>query len=141
MGETVNKLKERLENLERRVELLERVLASEKAIVSHHSSKDLSLREFLSQKEPFTDVERTLAIGYYLEQSREVRSFNIDDPRKEFLTAKMKQPKNINDTVNLNVRKGTMMEAGGKKDNKKVWVLTDTGEKMVEKGFGKEEKN
>jgi len=43
-------------------------------------------------------------------------------------------------TIGLATNRMWTTEAGEKKDNKKAWVLTDTGEKMVEKGFGKERK-
>jgi hypothetical protein len=38
----------------------------------------------------------------------------------------------MNDAVNKNIARGFLMEAAGKKDAKKAWCLTSTGEKYLE---------
>jgi len=38
----------------------------------------------------------------------------------------------MNDVVNKNVARGFIMEAAEKKDSKKAWQLTATGERFIE---------
>jgi hypothetical protein len=86
---------------------------------------------------PASDLDRTLTVGYFLERFANQEAFNADDLQDAFRSAKEKPPTNINDVVNKNVRKGTMMEAGEKKNGKKAWVVSRTGEDLVAAGFGK----
>jgi hypothetical protein len=129
-------------------QLAERVLSLEKrvaALEAHHTqgdsraksgdSKELSVKEFIISKKPSNDVEKTLAIGYFLERYAEATSFNIDDLGRYFELAKEPVPTNINDKVNLNIKKGHLAEAREKKNNKKAWMVTNSGEKFVEDGF------
>lgn len=43
------------------------------------SAKKISIREFLLKHSPTTDVQRTLAVGYYLEKHEGVGSFTRAD--------------------------------------------------------------
>ena len=136
--ENLDQIGERLQNLEKRVAVLEGVASSRSEIAKGQiQPKSLSLREFMAEKNPSNDVQRTLAIGYYLEHHKNIITFNINDIEGEFRAAKMPPPANINDKINMNIRKTHIMEAADKKDEKKAWTLTDSGEKEVEKGFGK----
>ena len=136
--ENLVQLGERLQNLEKRVVVLEDIVSSKLEIVKGQiQSKSLSLREFMAEKNPINDVQKTLAIGYYLEHHKNIATFNINDIEGEFRAAKIPPPANINDKINMNIRKMHMMESVEKKDGKKAWTLTDSGEKEVEKGFGK----
>jgi hypothetical protein len=62
-------------------------------------------------------------------------SFNVKDLEGGFRAAKEKVPLNINDKINMNTKKGMMMEADEKKDNFTAWVLTNKGEKFVKNDF------
>lgn len=138
--EILAQLKEQLQNLEKRVVVLEDVVSSKQEIIKRQTQpKSLSLREFMAEKDPKDDVQRTLVIGYYLEQYKGMATFNIEDIEKEFRTAKLKPPANINDKINMNIRKkpGFIMEDSEKKDGKKAWTLTESGVKEVDKGFSK----
>lgn len=126
---TIKEFKKRLDDLEKRISVLEG------DPVKKTSSKKLSIREFLLSKKPIDDVQRTLVIGYYLEHLEAMTSFNARDLADSFRAAKESPPKNINDKVNLNIRKGHMMEAKEPKDKLKAWVLTNSGEKYIEGGF------
>jgi len=83
-------------------------------------------------KELNKETQKTLVLGYYLEHSEGMESFNATDLETMFRSAKEKLPKNINDTVNKNIVRGLIMEAREKKEGKKAWILTSTGEKYVE---------
>ncbi|MBS3101363.1 hypothetical protein J4204_04460 [Candidatus Woesearchaeota archaeon] len=105
-------------------------------IKSHESkSKPLSIKEFLIEKKPKNDVERVLAMGYFLEKYQSYTSFNSDDLKDAFVKAKEQIPKNIHDKLYLNGRKGHITEYPEDKDNKKAYHLTATGEKIIEGGF------
>lgn len=97
--------------------------------------KKLSIKEFLLAKKPRDGVQQTLVIGYYLEHLEGMDKFNTKDLAEGFRSAKEPLPTNINDKVNLSIRKGHMMEAKEKKDKSKAWVLTNSGEKFVEEGL------
>lgn len=121
----------KLENLEKRMTAIEG--SSTKA--SHVEGKKLSMKEYLLTKKPTDDVQRTLAIGYYLEHFEGMRAFNVKDITEGFRSAKEPTPANINDKVNLNIRKGHMMAEKEKKDKLTAWVLTNSGEKYIEEGL------
>jgi hypothetical protein len=80
-------------------------------------------------------VQKTLAIGYYLEKFRNLSSFNLNDLKNGFKEAKEKVPLNIPDKIQKNIAKGYMMEATAKKDGLKAYTLTGSGDKFVENGF------
>ena len=99
------------------------------------ATKPLSIREFLNTKLPKTANDKTITVGYYLEHILGYEYFGADDIKDAFRSAKLPAPKNVNDVVNKNITKGLIMDSGSKKDNKKTWVLTATGEAAVEQGF------
>ena len=134
--EELNQIKKKLDSHEERLTKLEGFLIIEPQV----KKKKLSLREFILLKNPADDVQRTLCIGYYLENYDGLSCFNKKDLEEGLRRAKEKVPPNVNDKVNLNIKKGFMDEAGEEKDNLKAWVLTNSGLKEVEK-LGKENKN
>lgn len=99
--------------------------------------KSLSTKEFLMTKELKTETQKTLALGYYLEHTESMKSFNVGNLEAAFRSAKEKIPANMNDVVNRNIARGLIMEAAEKKEAKKAWVLTSTGEKYVEEELNK----
>lgn len=131
--EEIKKIKEKLEEHENRIFKLESLFQAKSEI----AKKKLSFKEFILSKKPKDDVQKTLAMGYYLEKHEGFSLFNVRDLEKRFKAAKELVPKNTNDKINLNIKKGHIMEAREKKDNLKAWVLTDSGEKYVENNFKK----
>jgi hypothetical protein len=121
----------RLDELERRVGELERRMIAD-AVPTNVPSKGLSIREFLLSKNPKTDVDRTLLIGYYVETIGKLGFFNLNDLRGAFAAAKEQLPTNLNDAVNKNIQKGFIMEVANRKEGFKTWVLTSSGERKVE---------
>jgi hypothetical protein len=101
------------------------------------TNKPKTLAEFFREKKPATDLDKTLLVAYFLEKFEHQEAVNVDDLAQAYLSAKEKIPSNINDAVNKNVRKGTMMEIREKKNGKKAWLVSRTGEELVELGFGK----
>ncbi len=128
-------IRKKLEEHEERISELESLFQTKGDSVK----KEMSVKEFILSKKPKNDVEKTLAIGYYLEKKERLSSFNAKDLEKGFRAAKETVPENINYKVIKNIKKGHMMEAKEKKDKLKAWVLTSTGEEYVENGFKTEE--
>lgn len=129
----MKRIEKTLDQHERRTTALEN-MAQKKPL----ALKAVSVKEFILEKRPEGDVKKTLVLGYYLEHHRSTSPFNADDLKKLFREGKEIVPENINDKVNMNIAKGLMMEAGTKKDNKKTWTLTGTGERYVENSLRKE---
>ncbi len=127
-SDEINEIKKVLGQHEERISHLESLFRSK----PKESKKELSIKEFILQKQPKSDVEKTLVIGYYLEHYRGVSPFNAKDLEDGFREAKEIVPRNINQAVIRNIGKGHMMEAKEKKDNLKSWTLTSRGEKFVE---------
>lgn len=125
----MDNLKMILEDHEKRIARLESLLKEKPPTIAR---KKESLGEFLLQRKPKDSVERTLFVVYYLEQSDGLSPVNVKDIEAGFRAAKEAVPDNINYNVIKNIQKGLMMEAGGKKDNRKAWNLTATGERYVE---------
>jgi hypothetical protein len=120
----------RFASLERRVGELEHLVQST-APRGPVAGKVLSIREFMISKNPKTDVDRTLVVGYYLETHGNISPFNLGDLRGAFAQAKEQLPVNLSDAVNKNIQKGLVMEVPNGKDGFKAWVLTNSGEKQV----------
>jgi|SRR3989338_5408447 len=124
--------------LEERVEKLEKMRTpSEVTPMNNHAptGKKMSIKEFLLTKKLDDDVKRTLAVAYFIEHMENTKPFNADDLKRAFRLAKLQQPSNVNDKINLNIRAGRIMEAEEKKESKKAWELTATGETFVENGL------
>ena len=110
---------------------LEQLIRKEPASVR----KGLSIKEFIIAQEPKNEVQKTLAIGYYLEKYEGESPFNLKDLRRGFRKAKEKLPSNLSDKVYRNMTKGHMMEVEERKDNLTAWMLTNSGESLVESRF------
>lgn len=121
------KIIEKLEAIEQRLDKLEGVPRKQV-----NEGKILSLKEFILNKKPSDDIQKTLVIGYYLEHYSGEKSFNVRDLVEGFRSARESVPGNVNNKVNINISKGHMMDAREKKDKLKAWVLTNTGEKFVD---------
>ena len=128
-------LADRVLALEKRMQALEARLSRNALVTGSKGAKKLSIKEFIISKSPSNDVEKTLAIAYFLERYTGAASFNTDDLSQYFQLAKEATPLNINDKVNLNIKKGHLAEASEKKDKKKAWIVTNSGERFVESDF------
>lgn len=98
-------------------------------------AKKLSIREFLLKHPPTTDIQRTLAIGHYLEIHEGVSSFTKADLERGYREAKHSLPSNMGVNIKHCIKAGNMMETKEKKDNKTAYVVTSTGEQFVESGY------
>ena len=121
----------RLSKLEERVERLEKLLLRE-AADGPTKHRPLSAKEFMMSKNLKSETQKVLALAYFLEHEQGLASFNVSDLESAFKSAREKLPGNLNDAVNKNIARGLIMGASGKKDSKKAWQLTSTGERYVE---------
>lgn len=139
MNEEIKKLLEEIlssvRSLEKRIAQIEGVNSMSRVLSitpPTSTEKKTSIKEFLIEKVPKGSVDMTLAIGYFLETYEGISPFNKADLDKGFRNAKEALPQNVNDKVNLCIKKGYLMEAEEKKDSMKAWVLTRSGEQYVE---------
>jgi hypothetical protein len=130
----IGRIQRILDQHEKRLGLLEKQLRSKPRQVE----RTVSIREFILEKRPGTDIEKALVVGFFLERYQNTSSFNTDDLENCFLEAKEPAPNNINLAIIGNIKKGQMMEVKEKKNGKKSWMLTNTGTSRVEQGFGEE---
>jgi hypothetical protein len=93
--------------------------------------KGLAPNEFIRKIAPKTQVDRGLALSYYLEQYSSLDSFTTAELAD--LCKKAKQPAftNISDVVGQLVSRGLLMGSGDK-DGKRAYSLTTSGEEQVE---------
>ncbi len=133
--EDIKSIGKKVLDLEKRIGALEILVGEEKSNTVASPAKKLSVKEFILLKNPSGDVQKSLAIAYYLEKNEDMRSFNVEDLAHYFQLAKEPTPKNLNDKINMNIKKGHVMEAKEKKENKKAWVITNTGEQFVDNNF------
>lgn len=132
----MNNIQDQITALEERVKKLEEAFPLDNGeIVPVSKKKKSSVKEFLMAMRLNSDTKKVIALGYFLEYVEGMASFNVNDLEEVFRSAKEKKPGNINDSVNKNIARGFLMEATEKKESKKAWVLTNTGEQFIENIF------
>jgi hypothetical protein len=112
-------------------------MASQSAL-SEPKQKTKSPAQFFKLCNARSDVDRTLVGAYFLEKYRNAQNASAGEIRDVIREAKVPPPRNVNDSVNQNIRKGLLMSAGDR-ENKMVFVLTSDGEIAVEQMAGESE--
>ncbi len=118
---------------ERRLAALESLFKEKPPVIA----KKVSIAEFLKAKEPRTDVDRALAIAYYLEATDGLGAIALEDLRAGFRKAATPVPPNLSETVRKNVAKGHLMDSGEQKSGSTSWIVTATGKAYVESKFNR----
>ena len=112
---------------------------SKAAVLSPAAGKAISPGEFIRQFQFKKHTDLALAFGYYLEKHSGVDAFSSADINNCYYEAKM-ESSNTSQMIILNIRRGFMMKAKGKGDEKKsLFTLTATGEKHVKESAAVEE--
>lgn len=93
-------------------------------------SKGISVAQFFKKISPKTDLDRVLAAGYYLEKFKNQDNFTASEISGAVRGAKIPPPRNTNDSINKNIKKGYMMPSGDK-EGKMAFILTSDGEEMI----------
>jgi hypothetical protein len=133
-------LETRLADLERRVAQLEAPRAATRASSTPTPKLKPSAREFLLDRAPKTDLDKTLAAGYHIEIICGAESFDFDGIEGFYAEAKEAAPANRRDPPYQNVKKGYFREVGKRAGGMKArnrWALTNLGIARVESGFQK----
>ena len=92
-----------------------------------------SMVEFIKAKgnpSEHTDIE--VIFSYWLLKKENMTSYNATDIQNCYNSSRITKPANINGIMNRIQETGYVMEVKEKKDNKKAWVITATGEKYVQ---------
>lgn len=125
----------RISELENRVDAMEKTLSPSFGAkpIAISKRKVVSPKEFLIAHSFSTDLEVAFFLCFYAEYILQMDSFNIDDIEQLFQSAKVPVPQNLNDKINKNIQKGLLTVAPEKKNGKKAWVVTITGEQAFNK--------
>jgi len=136
LDKEILEIKKRLNEHEERLAKLEGSYKTEPKVLR----KNVSINEFMHTQKPHDDVQKTLAVGYYLEKHEGLTSFNAKDLESAFQRLKVPNSQKINFNYKAirNIQQGYMAETKEKKEKQKAWVLTKPGEDYVERGFQKE---
>ena len=93
-----------------------------------------TVSEFLATAAPRSHVDTVVQMAYYLWRSGDTAGVTIEELLGAYAQARLKKPKNVSDVLATAIRKGYLVEAAQKKDGKKCWLITQTGEAFVEAG-------
>lgn len=104
---------------------------TQSSIPLHPKIDAVSMGEFIKQKNPKDEGERVLCMGAYLFMFQGADHFNLKDIEKCYSDTLVPKPTNINDKINMNIRKG-YIRPFGKKDKLKIWGITKSGIDFVE---------
>lgn len=129
MSEQDAQLQQRVERLESRVNELEQQLekgAAEPAIDG--------IQDFVLSLEFDSHSENATAIGYYLEEFRNLESFATDDIREGFRECRMKEPGNLSDAMRRANERGLIIR-DGKEGPSKLYRVGVDGQKLISKGL------
>src|ERR1700733_5223630 len=102
-----------------RIETSNSGTGADKGIATSATTKKLSIKEFLLESPPTTDIQRTLAVGYFLETHAGMASFTKADLEKGYSDAKEPTPSNIGVNIKHCIKQGHMMEADERRTTKR----------------------
>jgi len=89
------------------------------------------LTEFLALLNVGSHVDRVVAILYHRHHTGDGLT-TVEDFQDAYSNARVKAPQNFSDVLGKCIRKGYAVESKDKKDGKKAWQITPSGEKYVE---------
>lgn len=133
----------RLDAIESRLGAIEVILSKGAPIVASGAAplatvsleqRPLSITEYVIQKGPIDDNQRTLVLADYLETQRGQESFTSDELRQAFIDSRLRVPSNVSDKISKCAKKGYLMPYG-EREGKKAWRLTMTGQSIIKEGF------
>jgi predicted metal-dependent hydrolase len=93
--------------------------------------RKMSLAQFFKKTNPRTDNDRVLLAAYFREKMQNAENSTAGEIRDIIRKAKRPPPKNTNDAINQNIKKGLLMTAGDR-DNKIAVVVTTDGEEAID---------
>jgi hypothetical protein len=93
--------------------------------------KPYSAAEYFSRSDTYTEVEKVVVAGSFLEKHQALADYTIEDIRGCLTSAKVSLPANLSLAIFKGAKKGLLMEVPGGRGGKKVWALTQTGERWI----------
>ncbi|MBI2657145.1 hypothetical protein HYX08_00450 [Candidatus Woesearchaeota archaeon] len=132
-------IKNTIDNHEERLKKIEAILFEGGQSSNQKTIRNISISEFVIQKKPKDDIQRTVLFAYFIEKHENKDFFNAGEIQECFIKSKSTKPANINDKINQCIKKGWISEHPEKKDGKKAFYITNTGIAVVEKDFKVEE--
>ncbi len=87
--------------------------------------------EFSSHYELDSHMEKVVGALYFNFHKGNI-SLTLQELGDAYSNARTKSPANFSDVLGACIRKGYVIEARDKKDGKKAWQITSTGEKYLE---------
>lgn len=91
----------------------------------------MQISEFLAGKNIRTHPHRIVAILYY-NYHKGNEPTTIAELEEAYSNTRVRPPRNFSDFLANCIRRGYVVEAKDKKDGKKAWQITPTGEKFIE---------
>lgn len=90
----------------------------------------MRMNEFLASKGIRSHNDRVLAIAYYyISRGEPITSAVVEQAYRE---SRQPRPTNLSDVIAKLVRKGLLVDSLDKKDNRKAWQITPSGEQYVQ---------
>ena len=72
-----------------------------------------------------------MVFSYWLSKAKGMGSYHSGDIEQCYLDALIAKPRNTNDVMNANQKKGYLIQTPNK-DGKKAWRISPSGEKYIE---------
>jgi hypothetical protein len=94
-------------------------------------AKPYTAAEHFASKSWRTEIDKVVLAGFYLEQFGGIQSYTIQEIRDCLVAAKIILPKNVNLAILQAAQKGWIMEVPSQGGTRKVWALTQTGERRA----------
>src|SRR5689334_7617744 len=126
-----NILVAKLEAIEARLTSIEQLLRATRStsqsttkesvspIPAASSERPLSVTEYVLQKHPNDDNQRTIVLASYLEKYKSQTDFTADELRQAFIESRLRIPTNVSDKIGKRLQKGQLMVVG-ERDGKKT---------------------
>lgn len=90
----------------------------------------MHITEVLASKNLKSHMDKVEAIAWhFLRQGED--SVTAKDIFDAYARARLQRPKNLTDVVNQSVRRGHLADSAGKKNDRKAWSITPTGERYI----------
>lgn len=94
------------------------------------------INEFLAQKNVRSHIDRIVAILFHRHyKGHELTT--IAELEEAYSSARVRTPRNFSDVLSDCVRRGYVVEAKDKKEGRKAWQVTPTGERFIEEEIGR----
>lgn len=129
MTKEIEALKERLAQVEDRLDALERDIQSNGVTVNTGE-----MGEFVEDVAPTNHVERTIAIAHFLVHKADMDPFSFEEVEEGYLECRIPKPANMSDVLARAGKRGWLMKVDTEHD-KQHWTITKDGEKAVSGGF------